>query len=163
MSKTGGVLFVCLGNICRSPTAHGVFLSKVAQRGLTEMIEVDSAGTAAWHTGSPPDPRSCAEAARRGYDLGDLRARQVQDTDFTRFDYVLAMDYENLEALQALSPHGYRGHLGLLLDFAPEQGLREVPDPYYKGDEGFVEVLSLIEAACDGLLERVCSDTAVGY
>ena len=163
MRDSSSVLFVCLGNICRSPTAHGVFLSKVQQHGLSEAILVDSAGTATWHIGSAPDPRSFDTAAARGYDLGDLRARQVEASDFARFDYILAMDNENLEALQAQCPPGFAGHLGLFLEFAPNHELTQVPDPYYKGDEGFVEVLDLVEHASEGLLSRVCRDFIIVY
>lgn len=163
MASPVSVLFVCLGNICRSPTAHGVFLARLEQYDLTAFIEVDSAGTAAWHIGSAPDPRASAEAAGAGYDLSDLRARQVHESDFARFDYILAMDNENLEALNALCPPDYAGHLGLLLEFAPHQRLAEVPDPYYQGDEGFTEVLALIESASDGLLQQICSDATIPY
>ena len=163
MREHVSVLFVCLGNICRSPTAHGVFEAKVRALGLDDKIDVDSAGTAAWHIGSPPDPRSAEEAALRGYALDHLRARQVEPGDFQRFDYVIAMDAENLSELQAQAPADFIGHLGLFLDFAPEQPLAEVPDPYYKGHEGFVEVLDLVESASEGLLERVCRDLNIVY
>lgn len=156
MKEKVGVLFVCLGNICRSPTAHGVFLHKLRQQpDLAQRLTVDSAGTAAWHQGNPPDPRSRAIAARRGYDLSTLRARAVCSRDFDRYRYILAMDRQNLENLQALRPVHHQGHLGLLLDFAERQG-QEVPDPYYtEGDQGFEEVLDLVEAAADGLLEHL--------
>lgn len=150
------VLFVCLGNICRSPTAHGVFQSMVCGRGLSDRIAVDSCGTGDWHIGHSPDRRAAAEALRRGYDLTDLRARQVSTDDFSVFDYVLAMDKQNLRDLEALSPIDYTGHLGLFLDFAAGSVLSEVPDPYYGGDEGFTQVLDLIEAASAGLLREIC-------
>lgn len=155
MQKTG-VLFVCLGNICRSPTAHGVFLHKLArQPALRERVMVDSAGTAAYHVGNPPDPRSREIALRRGYDLSALRARAVSQADFERYRYILAMDRQNLENLRAICPTGYEGHLGMLLDFAGLKGA-EVPDPYYtQGERGFEEVLDLVGSAADGLLEQL--------
>jgi protein-tyrosine phosphatase len=155
MQKTG-VLFVCLGNICRSPTAHGVFLHKLAQEPqLAQWLEVDSAGTAAYHVGNPPDPRSTEVALRRGYDLSPLRARAVSTQDFERYRYILAMDRQNYANLKAICPSHYEGHLGMFLDFAGLNGA-EVPDPYYThGDRGFEEVLDLVEAAADGLLEHL--------
>jgi len=149
------VLFVCLGNICRSPTAHGVFESLVRQRGLTDRVEVDSCGTSGWHVGEAPDSRSTEEAARRGYTLGSLRGRQVRATDFLTFDYILAMDRQNMQDLRTLSPDDYSGHLGLFLDFAENVDIREVPDPYYGGDDGFSHVLDLIEAASEGLVREL--------
>ncbi|GAB3272234.1 low molecular weight protein-tyrosine-phosphatase [Parahaliea aestuarii] len=154
MSSQVRILFVCLGNICRSPTAHGVFEQMVAARGLSARVEVDSCGTGDWHIGRAPDQRAQAAAAARGYDLQHLRARQVSPADFDRFDYILAMDESNLRDLQAMRPASFTGHLGLFLPFAdsPE---REVPDPYYGGDEGFDRVLDLIEAASSGLLAEI--------
>ena len=149
------VLFVCLGNICRSPTAHGVFAAMVEERGLSSVIEVDSCGTGGWHVGSPPDRRAVAEAAVRGYDLSPLRARQFSPVDFQRFDFILAMDHSNLADLQALRPRQFAGHLGLFLDFAPRRKEREVPDPYYGGDDGFAHVLDLVEEASVGLLQEI--------
>jgi len=148
-----GVLFVCLGNICRSPTAHGVFQHKVNAAGLDHRVLVDSCGTGDWHAGEPPDARASAAAALRGYGLNELRARQVVKSDFERFDFILAMDEANLEVLRALAPASYRGQLGLFLDFAPNVSFSEVPDPYYGGDHGFDDVLDLVEAASEGLLE----------
>lgn len=150
------VLFVCLGNICRSPTAHGVFVSMLEQRQLTDRIVIDSCGTGAWHVGKAPDPRAMAAAARRGYDLSALRARQVSSTDFKRFDYILAMDQMNLQELRALCPADYAGHLGLFLPFAGNDLLEEVPDPYYGGRDGFNHVLDLVEQASEGLLREIC-------
>jgi protein-tyrosine phosphatase len=149
------VLFVCLGNICRSPTAEGVFRAAVAQQEWGSRIRVDSAGTGDWHVGSPPDRRAIQAARRRGYDLTPLRARQVGVDDFERFGWIVAMDRANLRALEALRPPQYAGHLGLFLDFAPDAGLDEVPDPYYGGLEGFDRVLDLVEVASAGLLERL--------
>jgi len=152
---TLGVLFVCLGNICRSPTAEGVFRHAVARAGLGARIRVDSAGTGDWHIGRPPDRRAIAAARERGYDLSDLRARQVRRSDFTRFDWVLAMDRTNLVALHTLRPAGYRGHLGLFLELAPALGVVEVPDPYFGGHLDFVRMLDLIENASERLLLQV--------
>lgn len=149
------VLFVCLGNICRSPTAHGVFQHKVSAAGLTDRISVDSAGTGAWHVGNAPDPRASDAAAGRGYDLSSLRARQVAAADFNRFDYILAMDNDNLCNLEALRPGDYSGSLGLFLAFADGADCLEVPDPYYGGSGGFETVLDLVEAASDGLLDHI--------
>ncbi|MCP4596838.1 low molecular weight protein-tyrosine-phosphatase [Neptuniibacter sp.] len=148
------VLFVCLGNICRSPTAHGVFQSLVDQNGLSEQIHVDSAGTAAYHVGNPPDSRSTETAKKRGYDLTPLRARQAIEEDFYEFDYILAMDSSNLINLKAIRPSDYDGHLSLFLDFT-SMSEAEVPDPYYGGDAGFEHVLDLVESASQGLLEQI--------
>jgi protein-tyrosine phosphatase len=155
-SEITRVLFVCLGNICRSPTAHGVFQNRLEKRGLTSAIQVDSCGTGDWHIGHAPDRRAAAAARSRGYDLDDLRARQVSATDFGSFDYILAMDRMNLADLEAMRPGGFDGHLGLFLEFAPGVRSVEVPDPYYGGEDGFAEVLDLVEAASDGLLEEIC-------
>jgi protein-tyrosine phosphatase len=152
--KKARVLFVCLGNICRSPSAHGVFETLVAQHGLAGMIDVDSAGTAAYHVGNPPDSRSINAAAERGYQLDHLRARQAITEDFSEFTHILAMDEENLRNLQAIAPANYAGHLGLFLDFA-QCVEREVPDPYYGGDTGFGHVLDLVENASMGLLLKL--------
>ena len=146
------ILFFCMGNICRSPTAEGVMRAKLAAAGLASQVEVDSAGTHAYHVGEPPDERSQAHALRRGYDLSDQRARQLVADDFTRFDLVLGMDADNLSRAAKLCPPGARHRLKLLLDYAPQTGKRHVPDPYYGGDAGFEEVLDLVEAACDGLI-----------
>jgi len=155
------VLFVCMGNICRSPTAEGVFVRKVREAGLSERIRIDSAGTHAYHIGNPPDERTQRSALRRGYDLSSLRARKVEVHDFGRFDYVLAMDADNLSILKTL--HAQAGevqtHSGLFMDFAAESGFaREVPDPYYGGEAGFERVLDMIEAAADGLLAQIQRD-----
>ncbi|RLQ23085.1 low molecular weight phosphotyrosine protein phosphatase [Seongchinamella sediminis] len=155
------VLFVCLGNICRSPTAHGVFEAMVRARGLEQQIRVDSCGTGDWHIGHAPDKRATAEALGRGYDLSGLRARQVQVRDFHDFDYILAMDRQNLADLQAMCPAGFSGYLGLFLPFDPAASIAEVPDPYYGGDEGFTRVLDMVEAASEGLLREIGgADTA---
>ncbi len=152
------VLFVCLGNICRSPLAEGVFRELVREAGLGARIAVDSAGTGRWHVGEPPDPRACAAAKGRGIDIGGLRARRVSAGDYTAFDRLVAMDLANHRSLVARSPSGAESRVGLLLDYAPESGVREVPDPYYGGDEGFERVLDLIEAGARGLLAEIRRD-----
>lgn len=149
------VLFVCLGNICRSPTAHGVFQKLVDDAGLNQQISVDSAGTAAWHAGKAPDARSSQHALQRGFDLSSLRARQAVTEDFERFDYIFAMDADNLHNLSAIAPAEHQGHLGLLLDFAEGVSEREVPDPYYGNGQGFERVLDLVENACTHLLANI--------
>ncbi len=153
--KSVSVLFVCLGNICRSPTAHGVFRDQVVKADLHDLIDIDSAGTGDWHIGRSPDKRATKVAASRQYDLSDLRARQVAGADFECFDYVLAMDNQNLSDLQAMSPPSYAGHLGLFLEFSTGFSEREVPDPYYGGDQGFEHVLDLVEDASHGLLKHI--------
>ena len=145
------VLFVCLGNICRSPTAEAVLRQRLQLAGLAERIQVDSAGTGDWHTGRAPDPRTQEAAKRRGYDLSHLRARQVSQADFSRFDLLLAMDKANLRDLQQLRPA--QGHAELDLYLRRYQlPLDEVPDPYYGGAQGFELVLDLLEQASDALL-----------
>ena len=146
------VLFVCMGNICRSPTAEGVFRKLVEAEGLSAAIAIDSAGTHDYHIGEASDPRTVAAAAARGIDLSRRRGRQVSAADFDRFDYVLAMDGDNLRHLAALAGKAGAGKLGLFLDFAPELGVREVPDPYFGGADGFARVLDLVEAGARGLL-----------
>ncbi len=152
------ILFVCLGNICRSPTAQGVFERLIDARGLSDSIVVDSAGTANWNIGKPPDPRTVEAARRRGIDLSRLRARQVTRRDLQVFDYVLTMDRENLKAIRNLATNDQHGHIGLLLDFAPHLGLKDVPDPYYGGPQEFENVLDLIEEAATGLLAQICAE-----
>jgi len=149
------VLFICMGNICRSPTAHGVFSRLVKEHGLSNEIIVDSAGTHAYHVGSPPDKRAQMAAAKRQVDLSGLTARQVVHEDFEQFDYVLAMDSDNLDILTALCPGGMDGELRLFLDFAPDIPVQEVPDPYYGGSKGFERVLDLVESAANGLLTHI--------
>ncbi|MBS0319648.1 MAG: low molecular weight phosphotyrosine protein phosphatase [Proteobacteria bacterium] len=150
-----GVLFVCMGNICRSPTAEGVFRARVERAGLAQRIVVDSAGTHDYHVGEPPDRRAIAAAARRGYDLSGLRARLVEPQDFDRFDWILAMDGRNLAALGAMRPASYAGTLTRMLALAPELGLRDVPDPYYGPRAGFEQVLDLVEAAATSVLAHL--------
>ncbi len=144
-----------MGNICRSPTAHGVFRELVRDEGLEERVEIDSAGTHAYHVGNPPDQRAQATARSRGIDLSDLRARQVSADDFRDYDYILAMDQDNYAILQSQCPRDERHRLHMFLDFAPEQGVREVPDPYYGGARGFDQVFDLVEAASRGLLADI--------
>lgn len=149
---TVSVLFVCLGNICRSPTAEVVFRDRVIAAGLEDQILIDSAGTGDWHIGRAPDPRTQDAAAGRGYDMSQLRARQVSVADFDKFDVVLAMDNANLADLQAMQPAGSAVELKRFLDYAADHSIREVPDPYYGGEDGFAAVLDLVEAGAEGLL-----------
>ena len=155
------ILFVCLGNICRSPTAEGVFRAVAARDAPDLMIEVDSAGTAGYHIGEPPDPRTRQAASRRGYDLALLRARIVEPGDFEEFDLILAMDRENLNVLHHRAPAHARDRVRLFLEFAPESPVTEVPDPYYGGPNGFEEVLDLVEQASQGLLAHLRQRTRV--
>ena len=149
------ILFVCLGNICRSPTAE-VVLRTLASREAPELdLEVDSAGTAGYHIGEPPDPRTRQAAERRGYDLTTLRARIVEPADFERFDLIVAMDREILGVLRRRAPASAQERVRLFLQFAPEAGLEDVPDPYYGGPNGFEEVLDLVEAATRGLIQHL--------
>ncbi len=145
------VLFVCLGNICRSPTAEGVLRARLAQAGLEGRVHVDSAGTGSWHVGHPPDPRAIEAAEARGIDLAALRARQVTREDLERFDYVLAMDGANLRDLERLAP----GRAQRFLAFAEGVDVEDVPDPYYGDGDGFARVLDLVEAAADGLVGEI--------
>jgi protein-tyrosine phosphatase len=149
------VLFVCTGNICRSPTAEGVARSVAARMGVADRFEFDSAGTHDYHAGEGPDPRSAAAARRRGYDLASLRARNVTARDFAYYDYVLAMAGEHLEWLQRVCPRPHLQKLGLLLEFSGRLGQADVPDPYYGGAQGFEHVLDLVEEAAVGLIRRL--------
>jgi protein-tyrosine phosphatase len=146
------ILMVCLGNICRSPTAEGVFRHLLTQEAPELQVEVDSAGTAGYHIGKPPDSRSRRAAMSRGVDLSELRARQVAPHDFACFDLILAMDRDNLGTLEAMRPEGSRARVRLFLEYAPELGRLEVPDPYYGDASGFEEVLDLSTAASRGLI-----------
>lgn len=150
-----GVLFVCMGNICRSPTAHGVFRHKLSANGLNDWVRVDSAGTHNAHPGEPPDARSQQHARQRGYALDDLRARQITAQDFAQFDLILAMDWDNLALAQDLCPPEHAHKLRRLTEFCLRLDSPVVPDPYYGGARGFEEVLNLVEDACDGLLRYV--------
>ncbi len=149
------VLFVCMGNICRSPTAQGVFSKLLEERGLQDHVVVDSAGTHAYHIGEPPDERSMRAATGRGIDLSHQRARRVTVEDFRQFDYVLAMDRDNHAVLSAMCPAGCEDKLSLFLVFAPQLKLSDVPDPYYGGPMGFERVLDLVEEAARGLVEDI--------
>jgi protein-tyrosine phosphatase len=146
------VLFVCMGNICRSPTAQGVFAHLVESQGLTSLIQIDSAGTHAYHVGEPPDVRATQAAKKRNIELGSQRARRVTGDDFLDFDYVLAMDRNNYDDLISLCPTEHQSKLYLFLEFATGLGEDEVPDPYYGGITGFERVLDMIELASQGLV-----------
>jgi protein-tyrosine phosphatase len=153
------VLFVCMGNICRSPTAEGVFRKHVSDAGLDAAIQTDSAGTHAYHSGEPADRRAHAAAARRGFSLEGILARRVTDEDFDQFDFILAMDEDNLMTLQERAPDEQRNKVRLFLEFAESRHENEVPDPYYGGSAGFERVLDLVEEASQGLLETLRNRT----
>jgi protein-tyrosine phosphatase len=153
------VLFVCMGNICRSPTAEGVFRSMVAERAPHLGLEIDSAGTHDYHVGEPPDSRAIAAAARRGIDLRQLRARQVNDDDFEHFDVIVAMDRLNRATLLERAPGEYHDRVRLFMEFAAGSDVEDVPDPYYGGAPGFERVLDLAEEAAAGLLDELLSRT----
>ena len=151
------VLMVCLGNICRSPTAHGVLEFLIQQRGLAAQFEVDSCGTANYHSGESPDPRTRRAARQRGYNLESQRARQLNNQDFARFDYLLAMDEDNLREMRRRCPPEHQHKLRLFLDWS-DGPYKEVPDPYYAGPEGFEQVLDLVEETADRLLNALITD-----
>jgi protein-tyrosine phosphatase len=161
------VLFVCLGNICRSPTAEGVMRALAAEAGVEDRIEIDSAGTGSWHVGHPPDDRAAAAAARRGIELGGA-ARRVEPSDLDRFDLVIAMDRDNLAELQGMAAAGGQGRsekLALLRQYdvtAAAAGELEVPDPYYGGEDGFDLVLDVVTAGCRGLLLQITEQHMIG-
>jgi len=155
MKKEIRVLFVCMGNICRSPTAEAVFRHYVENAGLADKITIDSAGTHDYHIGDPPDARTQRAAEQRGYNMSDLRGRQVEERDFNRFDYVLAMDGANLSILQRLVPRNSEIQPQLFLKYARHHAEREVPDPYYGGTDGFERVLDMVEDAAEGLLQEI--------
>ena len=156
MSKNKvNVLFVCMGNICRSPTAEGVFRHLLQQKGHDHWIVTDSAGTHAYHIGEQPDHRSQQTALGRGIDLSDLRARKAVKNDFHEFDYVLAMDDDNYQLLENICPAGLEDKLRLFLDFSEEYSETQVPDPYYGGEGGFEHVFDLVESASHGLLADI--------
>lgn len=154
MQKTT-VLFVCLGNICRSPTAEGVFRRKLIARQLDDQIEIDSAGLGSWHVGKAPDSRAQHAAASRGIDISMLRARQVEAADFERFDLVIAMDHDNQQGLDRIAGSRYADKIHMMMAFSELPGPDEVPDPYYGGEGGFDQVLDLIDAASDGLIDFI--------
>lgn len=149
------VLFVCLGNICRSPTAHGVFQQLVNSAELSADIKVDSAGTGDWHIGHAPDARAQEKALARGYDLSALQARLVTADDFAEFDYILGMDDSNITNMKHLKPADYLGEFELFLSYGSKYECREVPDPYYSEDDGFELVLDMVEDAAAGLLAHI--------
>jgi len=154
-NKKIGVIFVCMGNICRSPTAEAVFRHYVDNAGMSGQIMIDSAGTHDYHIGDKPDARAQRAAQQRGYDMSQLRGRQVEENDFRQFDYVLAMDRANLAILQNITPHGSDTRARLFLEYARHYNEREVPDPYYGGADGFERVLDMVEDAAQGLLEEI--------
>lgn len=149
------VLFVCMGNICRSPTAEGVFTHMVTEAGLENFIKIDSAGTHNYHVGAEPDSRAQAVSESRGYDLSSLRGRKFVEDDFFEFDYIIGMDDENIETMSFIRPDGARASLHLFLEFASQHDETEVPDPYYGGPKGFDRVLDMVEDASRGLLDRI--------
>ena len=151
------VLFICTGNICRSPTAQGVFEHRVTAAGLRGKIFVDSAGTHGFHVGRQPDERAQRAALRRGIDLSRQRSRRIVAEDFTSFDYLIGMDHDNMRALHAACPQAYSDKLALLMAFVAAADVEEVPDPYYGGSRGFEQVLDLVEQAADALLDHVRS------
>lgn len=153
------VLFVCLGNICRSPTAEGVFRKLVEQKNLSDSIHVDSAGTSSYHLGEPPDPRAQTAAKMRGIDLSTLKARQTNEGDFAQFDYILAMDKDNHAKLLGQCPPGQENRVHMFLKFAPGASRTDVPDPYMSDTHGFEMVLDLIEEASEGLLDYICKQS----
>jgi len=154
-SRPIGVLFVCTGNICRSPTAEGIFRKFVADAGMSEAIIADSAGTHDYHVGEPPDPRAQDAASQRGYDLSALRARRVERGDFERFDLIVAMDRGHQRTLSRFAPPATAGKIRLMMSFASSRGQEDVPDPYYGGPEDFESVLDLLEDAVRGLLDSL--------
>jgi protein-tyrosine phosphatase len=155
MAQQIKILFVCTGNICRSPMAEGAFKHLVSQAGLADRILSDSAGTHDYHVGEPPDPRAQRAAGRRGYDLSTLRGRQVSSRDFSEFDYVMAMDETNLRQLSRRCPPEHAHKLQLLMTFGADAAVREIPDPYYGGTEGFERTLDLVEQGVQGLLRHL--------
>ena len=155
------VLFVCMGNICRSPSAEGVFRDKVSAAGLSNRIYIDSAGTHAYHVGNPPDPRSQEAAIKRNFDLSAQRARKVEVSDFDEFDYIIAMDMSNEDDLQAICPTELKDKIHLFLKFSSNTSKKEVPDPYYGSGNGFEIVLDLIEDAADGFITHLQKDHSI--
>lgn len=155
MKQKVSVLFVCMGNICRSPTAHAVFRKLVRDEGLEDRVVIDSAGTHAYHVGNPPDGRSMQTAVNRGIQMDDLRARKVDFSDLVEFDYVLTMDADNHEILMRMAPRDLQSKVRLFMEFAPDVGQDYVPDPYYGGVDGFENVFDMVEAASRGLLVHI--------
>ena len=153
--ETCRVLFICLGNICRSPTAQAICEKQILERKLNKNIIVDSCGTGSWHVGESPDTRAIVAGKNRGYILDHLRARQLAPGDFDSFDYLIAMDRENLRDIKMLLPNKFSGKLALCTSFIKNSYVVDVPDPYYGGDNGFDEVINILELACLGLLEEI--------
>jgi protein-tyrosine phosphatase len=149
------ILFCCMGNICRSPTAEGVFRRALLERAPQLEVHIDSAGTHDYHIGEAPDARARAAAIRRGIDISRLRARQIAPQDFERFDLILAMDEDNVRELTARAPRQYRDRIRLFMEFAPNSPRRAVPDPYYGGEQGFEDVLDMLEEAANGLIDEL--------
>ena len=154
------ILFVCMGNICRSPMAEGMFRKAVRDAGLEGQIEADSAGTHAYHVGSPPDPRAQAAIRQRGVDIGGLRGRKVEDVDFERFDYILAMDGDNMDRLMQRAPARHQDKVRRLLSFSRKYPNLDVVDPYYGGPQGFEENLDMIQDAVQGLIREISGSSA---
>ena len=154
--KKHRILFVCMGNICRSPTAEGLLIEKVNAENTSLKYEIDSCGTHDYHLGHPPDARSQEAAAQRGIDLSDLRSRKIRSSDFEYYDLILVMDNLNRENLMHLCPDDHKYKIKLMLDYLPGHSLDEVPDPYYGGDRGFEEVLDILEEAIEALYEDLC-------
>jgi len=150
-----GVLFVCLGNICRSPSAQGIFQKQVDDAGLTTAIHIDSCGTAPFNIGKPADPRAVAACQRAGYDIGALIARQVQDKDYLNFHYILPMDHKNLSTLKGWMPKQFSGELQLLMNYCDHGGMTQIPDPYYEDASEFDAVIRTLEKASSGLLAHI--------
>jgi len=153
--KKYGILFVCTGNICRSPAAEGVFRHYAGQNGLAERLSIDSAGTHGYHIGEPPDRRAIAAALSRGVKIGGLRARRVKQEDFNEFDLMIAMDTSHYDILSRMAPKQGRSKLGMFMDFAPEAGLSDVADPYYGGPEDFERMMDVIESGVNGILRHL--------
>lgn len=157
------LLFVCMGNICRSPTAHGVMQHKIDEQELARLFRIDSAGTHAYHVGEQSDPRSRALAASRGIDMEMIRARKISINDYDEFDYIFAMDDDNLELIEYYAPPAHKAKIQLFLDFAAQEGktdLRAVPDPYYGGSDGFSEVFELVDLGCQSIIDRLIKTPA---
>lgn len=154
---TINVLFVCFGNICRSPTAQGILHQKIAQQGLDRQITSDSCGTSAINAGKPADPRAIAAATAAGYDISASISRQISDADYEKYDYIIAMDRKNLMTVETWAPENYAGKIDLLMNFCENHGITQVPDPYYDDAEKFAAVLATLEQAIDGLLEHIKS------
>ncbi len=152
------VLFICLGNICRSPTAQAIFEKKIVGHGLEDLFKIDSCGTGSWHIGKMPDLRAIEAATKRGYSLNHIRARKMLIKDFDDFDYFVAMDRENLKEIERLRPENFCGNVALFSSFIKNSKLVDVPDPYYGGERGFDEVIDMIELGASGILKSILSD-----